>query len=345
LVTIWEEQIGISGIGVVDDFFEVGGDSLVGALVFAAIEEALGKSLPVSTLLVASTVRKLAEQIRNGNEAQNYSPIIPINTQGNHAPLFFIPGKGGYPTRIRHLAKKIDSQTPVFALQDLSEDNKKQISRSVETIAAYYLAEIKKFYPKGPYVLIGESLGGKIAYEMAQQLLKIDEKVALLVMLDTYNMEESVSENFRKKNRISYYGMLAKKHFNILIKANWQGKKDYLRFYWETGRQRIERFMGRHHERPDTEKSSALPKNIIRMENANRQSTREYQVLPYTGQVILFKAMRGPAAKIPANGWDRVTLGELVVHRLDCYHGSILFEPAVSQLAEILQGYLEKILA
>lgn len=343
LVAIWEEQIGVSGIGVTDDFFEVGGDSLVGALIFAAIEEALGKSLPVSTLLVAPTVRKLAEQIRNGSEAQNYSPVIPINTQGNHAPLFFIPGKGGYPTRIRHLAKKLDPQTPVFALQDLSEDSGEQISRSVEAIAAYYLAEIKKLYPRGPYVFIGESLGGKIAYEMAQQLLETGEKVALLVMLDTYNMEGSVVENFRKKNRFSYYGMLINKHLNILIKSSWQGKMDYLQLYWETGRQRVERFLGPHSDRSDTGKSPALPENIIRMENANRQSTREYRVLSYPDRVVLFKAMRGPASKNLTNGWDRVALGELVVHRLDCYHGSILFEPAVSQMATILQGYLEKI--
>jgi hypothetical protein len=56
--------------------------------------------------------------------------------------------------------------------------------------------------------------------------------------------------------------------------------------------------------------------------------------------VILFKAMRGPKTGNPTNGWDRVRLGELVIHPLDCYHGSILFDPAVSQLAKILQLYI-----
>jgi hypothetical protein len=58
--------------------------------------------------------------------------------------------------------------------------------------------------------------------------------------------------------------------------------------------------------------------------------------------VILFKAQRGPRANEPTNGWDQVKLGELVVHPLDCYHGSILFDPAVRRLAEILQMYIEK---
>jgi thioesterase domain-containing protein len=56
--------------------------------------------------------------------------------------------------------------------------------------------------------------------------------------------------------------------------------------------------------------------------------------------VILFKAVRGLNADQPSNGWDKVKLGELVVHPLDCYHGSILFEPAVSQFAAILQQYI-----
>jgi thioesterase domain-containing protein/acyl carrier protein len=342
LVTIWEEQIGVSGIGVMDNFFEVGGDSLVGALVFAAIEETLGKSLPVSMLLVAPTVRKLAEQIRNGNEAQNYSPIIPINAQGNHTPLFFIPGKGGYPTRIRHLAKKIDPQTPVFALQDLSKNYRKHILRLIETQAAYYLTEIKKLYPHGPYILVGESSGGKVAYEMAQQLLKTGEKVTMLAMLDTYNMEESLIDGYKEKKNIPYYQMLVKKHFTILLKSDWQGKLDYLRFYRENGRQKVRQFLSRHLTRSKKAKPSALPENISHIERANRQATREYQVLPYSGRVILFKTMRGAGAKYPTNGWDRVTLGELVIHPLDCYHGSILFEPAVSQVAEIIQGYIDE---
>jgi acyl-coenzyme A synthetase/AMP-(fatty) acid ligase/thioesterase domain-containing protein len=343
LVSIWEEQIGVSGIGVTDDFFEVGGDSLIGALLFAAVEEVLGKNLPVSTLLIAPTIRKQAEQIRSVGQAQNYSPIIPINPQGDHAPLFFIPGKGGYPTRIRHLAKKIDPQTPVFALQDLSNGHNEQISHSIETMAAYYLAEIKKLYPLGPYVLIGESSGGKIAYEMAQQLLKTGEKVSVLAMLDTYNMEESMSKGHLEQKDVPYYEMLIRKHLNILLKSNWQGKMDYLRFYQEIGRQKVERFLGRYRGKSKKVRPIALPVNILQMEKANRQAVREYQVLPYPGRVILFKAMRGPASKNSTNGWNRVSLGELVIHSLDCYHGSILFEPAVSQVAEIIQGYLEKI--
>jgi thioesterase domain-containing protein len=342
LVIIWEAQIGISGIGVTDDFFEVGGDSLIGALIFAVIEESLGKNLPVSTLLTAATIRKQADLIRH-NKGQNFSPIIPINPKGDHAPLFFIPGKGGYPTRIRHLAKKINPQTPVYALQDLIVGQAGQAYPTIETIASFYLDEIKKLYPHGPYVLVGESLGGKVAYEMAQQLLKTGEKASALVMLDTYNMEESMSKGHLERKDVPYYAMLIRKHLNILLKSDRQGKMDYLRFYQEIGRQKVERFLRRYRGKSKKATPIALPVNILQLEKANRQAIRKYRVLPYPGRVILFKAMRGPASKNPTNGWNRVSLGELVIHSLDCYHGSILFEPAVSRVAEVLQSYIEEI--
>jgi amino acid adenylation domain-containing protein len=343
LVAIWEDQIGISGIGVTDDFFEIGGDSLVGAILFAAIKEILGKDLPVSTLLTAPTIRKQAGLIRKGVTAENYSSIIPINAKGNRVPLFFVPGKGGYPTRIRHLAKRIDLQTPVYALQDLGNIRRKGAARSVEAMATHFLKEIKKLYPHGPYIFVGESSGGKVAYEMAQQSLKAGERVPIIVMFDTYNMEESVLSGYLKKKNVPYYEMLIKKHINILVKSDWQGKLDYMRFYRETGRQKVEEFVGRRIGRPKETRGVAVPGNAIEIERINQREMRKYQVPPYPGRVILFKAMRGLASKNPTNGWERVALGELVIHRLDCYHGSILFEPAVGEVADILQNYLDEI--
>jgi amino acid adenylation domain-containing protein len=342
LVAIWEEQIGVNGIGVTDDFFEVGGDSLIGALIFANIEEILRKDLPVSTLLRAPTIRKQAELIRDGDGAQNYSPIIPINPKGDHAPLFFIPGKGGYPTRIRHLAKKIDPQTPIYALQDLIVDQPRRTLRSIESIATFYLGEIKKLYSQGPYVLVGESMGGMVAYEMAQQLLKVGEKVPILALLDTQINRTSNTDPYLKRNRIPTYWMWIKKHYTILLKSDWQGRLEYLRFYRETGGRKIKWFWEKRVVGLKGGNRSALPDTVGHLETANRQAFKAYVVQPYPGRVILFKALREPSSKDSTNGWDQIALGELVVHPLDCYHGSILFEPAVSQVAEVMQEYIEK---
>jgi thioesterase domain-containing protein len=342
LVTIWEEQIGISGIGVTDDFFEVGGDSLIGALVFANIHEDLGKDLPASTLLKSPTIREQAELIRRENDEQKFSPVITVNAEGDRTPLFFIPGKGGYPTRIRHLAKKIDPQTPIYALQDLVVDQPRLTLRSVESIAAFFLSEVKKLYSQGPYILLGESFGGLVAYEMAQQLLKAGEDTPILALLDSKNQTVSNGNSYLKENRFSTYRMWLKKHYTILRKSDWQGRKDYLQFYWETGGKKVRQFVGKRAKGLRKEYEQALPESIRKNEQTRRRSGFAYRAQSYPGRVILFKAMLGSDSKDATNGWNKVSLGELVVYPLDCYHGGILFEPAVSRVAEVMQGYIEK---
>lgn len=343
LVGIWEEQIGISGIGVTDDFFEVGGDSLIGVLLFVRIEEELGKSLPVSVLLTASTIREQATLIQQGEWEQ--SVVICVNKgMDGWAPVFFVPGRGGYPTRIRHLAKRLDGGTPVYALQDIMSGMKGKEVRRVEAVAQLYINEMKKLYPHGPYVLIGESMGGKIVYEMAQQLLADGETVPVLALLDTYNLEKSSDdEMYRYPRRSMYYRMLIQKHASIWRESTWRGRMDYLRFYFETGCGKLIKFARKLIERNLRPASNALPDHITKLKKANLHADKEYVVLPYPGKVILFKALRGIMGGITANGWDVVGIRELVIHPLDCYHGSILFEPAVTQLAAHIQKYLNEL--
>ena len=209
-------------------------------------------------------------------------------------------------------------------------------------MASTYLNEIQKIIPQGPYILVGESLGGKIAYEMAQQLLKKGQKTPLLVLLDTFNMQDSNNLRDYTNHNLSYFWMLLKKHTSILVKSDWQGKLEYLRFYRETARPKIKHFFARRFKTSKKQDKFALPENVREIERANLRAARLYQVKPYPGRVILIKALRGPNAEHPSNDWDKVKLGELVVHTLDCYHGSILFEPAVSQLASILQVYIQE---
>jgi amino acid adenylation domain-containing protein len=339
LLELWEDQLGIHGIGVNDDFFDLGGDSLMGALLFAAVGETLGRELPVTILLTAPTIREQANWIRNKDISQDFANVISIRSTGDRAPLFFIPGKGGYPTRIRQLAKQLDERIPIYACQELINRKNSNFFRSVETTASYYLKEIKRLYPYGPYVLVGESVGGKIAYEIAQNLIGNGEEVPTLILLDTYNNDDSITENYQSEPSTNYQ-MLIRKHLFILSQSNWQGKLDYIKYYSEFFAQKARQFLN-HHNKKEGPIAVAIPENIRKMETGSRVAAQYYQAKPYPGKVILFKALRGPKTNGTANGWDKVQLGELVVHTIDCYHGSILFEPAVSQVAGIIQGLLE----
>ena len=341
LVAIWEEQIGIAGIGITDDFFDIGGDSLIGVIVFSEIEEILGMDLPVSTLLKAPTVQDLARIVDGEKEAKFENLVFQINRGGEISPLFFIPGKGGYPTRIRHLARKMNPEIPVYAFQNTFVKKIDKLENQVENVASRYLQEIRKIHPKGIFTLVGESLGGKIAYEISQQVNKEGNNPPILIMLDTYYDESTISESQEIRLKAPYLRMLAKKHASIWRNSDWEGKKEYLRFYKETFFEKALKFF-KHRINIFKQKTagSRIPAKYHQIEKSNIQASRAYQVKPYPGKVILVKALRGIGANVPANGWDKVGIQELITVELDCYHGSMLFEPAVSQLAIIIQSHI-----
>ena len=342
LQQVWEDQLGISDIGVLDDFFDLGGDSLLGAVLMAAIEESTGKSLPVSVLLQASTIRLLAGLIRGMDTSQEFSTFIPIQTTGTLPPLFFVPGKGGYPTRIRHLVKALDPQMPVYAFQNITDPGRSSHdTRQIRSIAALLLSEMRKI-STGPYILVGESLGGKICYEIARQLKAQYDQEPHVFLLDTYYLPESKYKHEYKFHKLKYYEMLVKKHLRIWIKSDWRGKKEYLRFYRETFFRKVSDWIKHRHpaSQKDDQSLSAIPGAIRSQEGRLVDASRKYTADPYPGKVVLIKALRGPGADSKANGWDEVSIGRLIIHHLDCYHGSILFEPAVSQLARIIQNHI-----
>lgn len=346
LTRIWEDQLGIVGVGVCDDFFDLGGDSLLGVVLMVAIEEVTGKNLPVSMLLQAPTIRRQAELIRTIEPDTAFPNIIPIHPEGTLPPLFFIPGKGGYPTRIHHLVKTLDPEIPVYALQDLVGYNRPAPgTKQIKAIASLYLREMKNAAPRGPYILVGESMGGKICYEIAQQLVSRNEEQPLLFMLDTHNYADFSDQNRGKLNGIQYLKMLAQKHFNIWSKSDWEGKKEYLRFYRETFSTNVKRLLELKSELPpNNDPSQSIIPDIIRINEIRlEEASHNYVAEPYPGQVILVKAKRDPRSFNEANGWDRENIGKLIIYHLDCYHGSILFEPAVSQLAAIIQKYVRNI--
>lgn len=342
LLQIWEEQLGMSGIGVMDGFFDLGGDSLAAVALVSAIEVALDQELPVSALLTAPTIRQQAHLLRNNLTGDVFSNIIPIRPEGKYPPLFFIPGKGGYPIRVHHLAKKIHPQVPVYALQDLMHDMDFEAAhRSVESIARIYLNAINSITRSGRLILVGESMGGKICYEIAQLLHRQAKEQPLVFMLDTYNFDFSVIDKFKARHHIDYFWMLFKKHTSILLKANWQGKLDYLRFYKDNLAKKIKDFRNRSKAKPASpELTTILEAKYRPLELKNLAADRAYEIQPYPGTVYLVKALKGPYAYDPTNGWDKIEIGNLQIHPLDCYHGSILFEPAVSELAKIIDNKL-----
>ena len=186
LIEIWSQVLNIQPIGVRDNFFDLGGNSLQAVALFAQIEQQFGKKLPLATLFQSGTVAEIAQIIRQEKWLAPWESLVPIQPNGSKPPLFYIHAGGGNLLVYRDLVLALGEDQPVYGLQPKGLDGKYAPFNRIEDMAAYYLAQIRKLQPNGPYFLAGLSSGGKTAWEIAQILQSQGEKVALLALFDTY---------------------------------------------------------------------------------------------------------------------------------------------------------------
>ena len=192
LCAIWQEVLKIPKIGIDDDFFELGGTSLQVFTVFARIAARLECSLSPTTIVQAQTIARLAEFIRPITGTVGSQSLVLLHASGMGPPLFLVkPGYYGV-MHYRHLLKDLSRDRPVFGLQPLPLDGKHHVPRTIESMAADYVAEIRGVQPHGPYFLAGYSFGGRVSFEIAQQLVRAGERVSFLGMIDTTFRDQSV---------------------------------------------------------------------------------------------------------------------------------------------------------
>jgi acyl carrier protein/pimeloyl-ACP methyl ester carboxylesterase len=170
LLGVWEDILGISPIGVNENFFDLGGNSLSSIRLLVKTSEVLGIKLPFSAIFLAPTVAKLAALLKQGD--LSLALAISLSPNGSGIPFFGV----NIPDNLRLC---LDNNFSFYLFQYGNV-----FSNCIEKIAAQYLAEVYKIQPTGPYFLGGFSIGGVIAYEMAQQLLAQEQEVAFLFLLD-----------------------------------------------------------------------------------------------------------------------------------------------------------------
>jgi amino acid adenylation domain-containing protein/FkbM family methyltransferase len=185
LIAIWEDLLGVSAIGIRDDFFALGGHSLLGARLMTRIRERLGVALPLSQLLLAPTIERLADLLRAPREPGRRSPLIALRAGGTRPPFFCVHPVGGSALVYRELAAHLGDDQPFHGLHAPALESDEPPCADLEAMAARYLEAVRAIRPRGPYHLGGWSFGGLVAWEMARRLSEAGERVAVLVLLDT----------------------------------------------------------------------------------------------------------------------------------------------------------------
>ena len=185
LVEIWERFLGISNISITDNIFDLGAYSLLILRMMAELEFTFKKALPINILFEAPTIQKLAPILGSSGPIIDRPKAIPFLERGNKAPIFCMPGARNNLLFVHNLIKYWgDRDHPIYGIQEPLKEDSRPLPTTIQSCAAYYIEQIRSVQPEGPYHLVGYSIGGLIAYEIAQQLVAQGQTIALLGLLD-----------------------------------------------------------------------------------------------------------------------------------------------------------------
>jgi amino acid adenylation domain-containing protein len=319
LVVLWKEVLGVEQVGVRDNFFALGGHSLMAVRLFSRIEEEFGLSLPLLLLFKEGTVEAVANVLRGEKIDLPGDGVVPIQPEGDEPPVFILSA-GLY---MRDLAFSLGSRRPVNALLP-HEAGQLTYRGSVQESAKIFYECLTNFYP-GPYVLLGHSAHGFFALELARLLRLAGKEVAFLGLLDTHPP--------RHLRRVKWSDRI-KIHLDNLQGRNFAEILEYVGLAARRYAKRKKRVV--ENARKVESQTDAYAKAI------RDQLVRAYQPEPYDGPVTLFSATDHPwfIRWDPMAQWADTFTGpcEIVTVRGD--HMSMLQPPQVAVLAEKINAIL-----
>jgi amino acid adenylation domain-containing protein len=341
LARIFEQILDVEPVGASDSFFELGGDSLLAVRLFSEIEKAFGRNLPITTVFQAPTVEQLANLIMQEPSPSEWSSIVALQPEGAAPPFFCVHSQVSNILSYRQLAGLLGRDQPFYGLQPHALDGQSQPRSRVEDMAADYIREIRKIQPEGPYYLGGKCFGGIVALEMAQQLRRQNQKVALVAMIDSHFPQQP--QHFRHTASPSTALGVIDHWLGQVLFSSGKDRWTYLR----TRLQNLVRRVGRASaqfmpSRPaqDSVSSSAL----IQTQRANTIAGQSYSPQSYAGHLVLFwcSDWMFRACQDRRLGWAEIAVNGLEVHVVPGDHISMLEPPHVDVLATKLKACLQK---
>jgi len=341
LLHIWEDVLDIRPISVLDNFFQIGGQSLLALRLMARIEELFGEKLALATLFQRTTIEQLASLLRERHKPIHSSSLVGIQTKGSRRPFFCVHPAGGNILCYLELARNLGAEQPFYGFQARGLYEETTRFSDIETMATHYVEELLEFEPEGPYLLGGYSMGGVVAFEMAQQLRARGKTVDRLALFDTTAPHPGQKlETSKEKLMINFA-----REFGLSIERLGLSSDALSSLEPE---QRILYVL------EEAKKQSLMPAAIgdehilrlWRMFETNFLAMRNYIPGIYKGHIALFKAMDTSSNGFHdhANGWTAFAAG-VNTQELPGDHYSIMRDPHVRSLAQRLTEYLETTVA
>jgi thioesterase domain-containing protein/acyl carrier protein len=338
LSAIWAAVLDVDQVGIHDDFFALGGDSLRAARVIAEMDRRLGLQRPLSLLAEFPTVATLAIALQDQDASSD--SLVPIKMEGSLPPVFVIHAQDGDVIFARGIASAIGADVPVYALRAEGLDGRAPRFQTIPELARYFVTLIRNVHPDGPYCLYGWSVGGLIAFEMACQLQAAGAVVTLLAVGDTRPPGLPVVtasrrakstrhwKRFRAGNaheQVAYASSVVQAHLHLRLGKLWRratgaSERD------EQKRQTIQRAIDR---------GEAAPPHLV-LEYVSIHTVtvalRYERSMDFKGDLLMLKG-RGSTNDV---GWESMILGHIEVRDIPAPHSLFHTDPAQTRIGELL---------
>jgi len=323
LTPIWERVLQRSTVGTEDNFFDSGGDPASAERFFAEIGSVCGREFSPLVIFQAPTIASLAALLGQAQPVP-VAPLLPLNSgTGNDSPPIFVAhGLGDTVMSLFQLVRRWGTSHPVYGMQARGVDGLTDPISRVEEMAHYHLQAIQRLQPCGPYFLIGYSLGGLVALEIAQCLSRNGEKIGLLAMLDSYPDRHHLS--LGQRARLEW--RLAKGRAASLLRAGGH----------QLGGEDSSASASEQHQ-----SEGSIARAMQRVKDEQYRALRSYRPRFYDGKVRFVRAaIPSYFPEDPVAVWGRL-VRELEVETMPGNHLAML-TTQVETLASIVARYVEE---
>jgi amino acid adenylation domain-containing protein len=331
LVKIWSDVLGVPA-GVHDNFFDLGGDSLIMLRIVDKAAHA-GLSVTPGQLFQHPTVAELAAVVSTAVAPAAGSPawssLVPLRQGGTRPPLFLIHTTPGDIFCYASLVSELGPDQPCYGLQSRGLHRVEESHTDIASMATYYIEQIRAIRPKGPYYLGGWCYGGIVAVEMARQLIQAGEEVGLVAVMDaTAPRPETILHGYYIDRLRAFVEM---------------GPRQQLQYLKE----KVDRARGAVAEKSlvemlEVEVTSGPLANREVVSSINLAALRKHRIKHFPGRITLFRASEPLKGTITDRcmGWTSLA-DELEIYEVPATHAEILHEPQVKKIAEKLRAAMD----
>ena len=322
LLKIWETLLNKNNISITDNFFEIGGKSLLAIKMFTLIEKKLKIKISPITLLEHSSIEALSKYIQEDKIIASWNYVVPIKTSGTKKPLFCIHGGGGYVFFFNPIANALNEETPVYAIQPSGISGNEKMHQSIKEMAIDYAKEIKDIQPNGPYNLLVYCFSPAVGIEIANIFKKLGETTNLIV-IDSITNQEDFTDPTRIKMRISgFLKRFTSNPFNaikLMISNNYERflEPKVIKLFASSNKKNLEK----------------VKQNLIRIYKLYEWNKKH----PGITNLILTKKPDKKLNPTYINAWNDITKQDINVLYTEGLHHQLFSSPYADLLAEKIE--------